>query len=157
LVLSKFNDSKFKLNYLFNCSNTALMSHWKSTIFELEITTLVPSAKRISTEFPIKISGKSLIYTRNNKSLRIDPCGTPCFIFISRWRDVGSMKCIYVYGCMYVCGFFCQFHKPLMSNFIHSFRNLIKFCKFHLNSMFCYVNISAKCFLLEITLLPGLE
>jgi len=73
---------KFKLNYLFNCSNTALMSEWKSTIFELVITTLTPSAKGIGIDLPIKIFGKSLIYIRNNKGPRIDRCGTPCFIFI---------------------------------------------------------------------------
>jgi len=43
------------MNYLFYCSNTALMSEWKSTIFELVITTLTSSAKGIGIEFPIKI------------------------------------------------------------------------------------------------------
>jgi hypothetical protein len=53
------------------------MSDWKSTIFELVITTLPPSVKGIGTEFPIKIFGKLLIYIRNNKGPRIDTCRTP--------------------------------------------------------------------------------
>jgi len=76
-VLSKFKDNKFKLNHLFNCSNTAVMLDWKSTILELVITTLVSSAKTISVEFPIKILGKSLKYIKNNTSPRTDHCRTP--------------------------------------------------------------------------------
>jgi hypothetical protein len=72
LVLSKFNGNKFRLNQLLNCSNTALILNWKSTIFELVVTALVSSVKIISIAFQIKSLGKLLIYVRNNKGLRID-------------------------------------------------------------------------------------
>jgi len=71
-VLSKFNGNKFRLNQLFNCSNTVLILDWKSTIFELVVTALVSSVKIISMAFQIKSLGKSLIYIRNNKGVRID-------------------------------------------------------------------------------------
>ena len=144
-----------KMNYLFDWSNTALMSEWKSTIFELVKTTLTSSVKGIDIVFPIKIFSKLLIYVRKNMGLGIDPCGTPCFIFIRCWTNVGSMKCILCD----VCAILCKFHTKLLMTitFIHSFENWIKFCTFHFNSTFCYGNISAKCFLLGITLPSRLE
>jgi len=63
------------------------MSDRKSTLFALVIITLATSVKRIGMEFLNKISGKSLLYTRNNKGPRIDPCRTPCEI-IHQSEDV---------------------------------------------------------------------
>jgi len=45
IVLSYFNDNKFKLNHLFKCSNTSLVFFWKSIGLEPVKITLVPSAK----------------------------------------------------------------------------------------------------------------
>ena len=46
----------------------------------LLIITLVSSAKRIREESAFTILGGSLIYTRNSKGPRTDPCGTPSLI-----------------------------------------------------------------------------
>jgi len=40
----------------------------------------VSSAKSTQMEILFKVLGKSLMYKRNNKGPRIDPCGTPSVI-----------------------------------------------------------------------------
>jgi len=45
IVLSNFNENKFKMSLLFKCSNTSLTFVWKSIGFKSDKIMPVPSAK----------------------------------------------------------------------------------------------------------------
>jgi hypothetical protein len=47
----------------------------------------VSSAKSIGEEREFTILGRSLIYTRNSKGPRTDPCGTQMFWYYQRLTD----------------------------------------------------------------------
>jgi len=42
---------------------------------------LVLSANKVGLDMSFIMPGKSLMWNRKNNGPRIEPCGTPCFIF----------------------------------------------------------------------------
>ena len=76
-VLSKFKNNKFDLNHLFSCTKTVLRSLCNWLLLGLVIKILVSSANKIGRALCLMALGKSLMYNRNSKRPKSEPCGTP--------------------------------------------------------------------------------
>jgi hypothetical protein len=75
-LFSKFNDNKLLLNHLFNCI-IILFVFFKHLGSEL-IIILVSSTYKIWLDISDMVSGRSLIYKRNNTGPHMEPWETPC-------------------------------------------------------------------------------
>ena len=81
-VLSKFVNSKFDVNHLFICAKTVLRSLYNWLPLGLVIKILGSSANKIVITLCLMALGKSLMYNRNSKGPKIEPCGTPHVILV---------------------------------------------------------------------------
>jgi hypothetical protein len=67
------------VNHLLIWKRTVFDIAEKSSKFLLEITTLVSSINKKSSDKVFIVGGRSLIYIMKSKGPKIDPWGTPCF------------------------------------------------------------------------------
>jgi len=70
------------LNHLFSCAKTVLRSLCNWLLLGLVIKILVSSVNNIGRALCLMALGKSLMYTRNSKGPKIEPCGTPHVILV---------------------------------------------------------------------------
>ena len=81
-VLSKFKNSNFDVNRLFSCAKTVLRLLCNWLLLGLVIKILVSSANKIGRALFSAALSNSLMYYKNNNGPKIEPCGTPYFIFV---------------------------------------------------------------------------
>jgi hypothetical protein len=81
-VLLRFRDGEFTRKHLVIRPKGVLRSFWNWYTFWLVINMLVSSANNMRVALCVTALGKSLIYKRNKRGPKTEPCGTPCFTLV---------------------------------------------------------------------------
>ena len=80
-VLHRLRVSEFSWNHLVICPKIMVRSFCNKCVFGLEIIILVSSANSTGVALRVIAFGKSLIYKRNKRGPKTDPCGTTMLYF----------------------------------------------------------------------------
>jgi len=89
--LSKLKNSKFDVNHLFSHAKTILRSLCNWLLLGLVFKILVLSANKTGRALCLMDKGKSLMYNRNSKGLKLSPAA-PNIIFWSILKLCLSLK-----------------------------------------------------------------
>jgi hypothetical protein len=77
-VFKRIIDNRFDLNHLFTVKRLEFSLVSKIPGFLSTTIRLVSSMKRIDIAVSAVAWGRSLIYNKNNRGPKTEPCGTPC-------------------------------------------------------------------------------
>jgi hypothetical protein len=77
-VFKRLTDNRFDLNHLSTVKRLELSLVSNIPGFLSTTIRLVSSAKRIAIAVSAVAWGRSLIYNKNNRGPKTEPCGTPC-------------------------------------------------------------------------------